>query len=259
MIEVGIKDYKQVVAFWLCFSRILAIIFQLPLFDQASVPKLVKLLTTLILTFALFPHVSSSVFGDINLIGLENFWMLTIYYSLTGLVLGFLVKIIMSIFLGAGAIITQQVGFGAVRYFDPTLVQQTGPFEKLITWAMVILVISSGALIPMFKGILLSFNSFSLVNFNFSSSFSNYYFYFFKSAFLSILMLSSPLIFINILIVVILGIVTRLVPQMNVLLISFVVNIGLGLIVFYFLIDELFYVGFKYYTRELGSWFNLIK
>ena len=259
MIEVEITDYKQVVAFWLCFSRILAIIIQLPLFDQASVPKLVKVLTTLLLTFSLFPLVSKSIFSDIEFIGLENFWLMTIFYSLTGIVLGFLVRIIMSIFLGAGAIITQQVGFGAVRYFDPTLVQQTGPFEKLITWAMVILVISSGALIPMFKGILLSFKTFSFLNLNRGTNFSNYYFYFFKSAFQSILMLSSPLIFINILIVVILGIVTRLVPQMNVLLISFVVNIGLGLIVFYFLIDEFFYVGFKYYSKELGNWFILLK
>jgi flagellar biosynthetic protein FliR len=165
----------------------------------------------------------------------------------------------MGIFLGAGTIITQQVGFGAVRYFDPTLVQQTGPFEKLITWVLVILILSSGALIPMFKGILMSFKTFNYANFNGGKNFYDFYFYFFKSAFLSILMLSSPVIFINVLIVVILGIVTRLVPQMNVLMISFVVNIGLGLIVFYFMIDEFFYVGFNIYSKQLGNWFEFLK
>jgi flagellar biosynthetic protein FliR len=259
MIEIGITDYTQVVGFWLCFTRVLAIIFQLPLFDQASIPNLVKILCTLVLTFSFYPIVSHHIINDINLLGLDNFWALTIFYTITGVIIGLLVRVIMGIFLGAGTIITQQVGFGAVRYFDPTLVQQTGPFEKLITWVLVILILSSGALIPMFKGILMSFKTFNYANFNGGKNFYDFYFYFFKSAFLSILMLSSPVIFINVLIVVILGIVTRLVPQMNVLMISFVVNIGLGLIVFYFMIDEFFYVGFNIYSKQLGNWFEFLK
>jgi len=164
----------------------------------------------------------------------------------------------MGIFVGAGSILTQQVGFSAVNYFDPSMAQSTGPFEKLISWAMIILIISSGALIPMFQGLLISFKSLNFNQLVEANDFSNYYLYFFKSAFASILMLSSPIIFINVLIIVLLGIVTRLVPQMNVLLVSFVINIGLGLMVFYFIIDEFFYIAFNIYTKQLGIWFNFI-
>ena len=45
---------------------------------------------------------------------------------------------------------------------------------------------------------------------------------------------------------------------MNILLVSFVINIGLGLIVFYFIIDEFFYMAFNIYTKQLGVWFNFI-
>ena len=97
----------------------------------------------------------------------------------------------MGIFVGAGAILTQQVGFSAVNYFDPSMAQSTGPFERLISWTMIILIISSGALIPMFQGLLISFKSLNFNELVEAKDFSNYYFYFFKSAFASILMLSS--------------------------------------------------------------------
>ena len=60
MIEVGITDYTQVIGFWLCFSRILAIIVQLPLFDQAAVPNIVKILSTLVLTFSFYRRLNNS-------------------------------------------------------------------------------------------------------------------------------------------------------------------------------------------------------
>tara|TARA_Y100001954_G_scaffold107779_2_gene117121 strand:+ start:6229 stop:7008 length:780 start_codon:yes stop_codon:yes gene_type:complete len=259
MIDIRITDYRQVIAFWLCFSRVLAILIQLPLFDQISIPNLVKVLASLTLTFAIGSSVYPYIYRDIEIVGIDNFWLLTLVYVITGLMIGFFVKIIMAIFVGAGAILTQQVGFAAVNYFDPSMAQSTGPFERLISWTMIILIISSGALIPMFQGLLVSFKSLNFNELVEAKDFSNYYFYFFKSAFASILMLSSPIIFINVLIIVLLGIVTRLVPQMNILLVSFVINIGLGLMVFYFIIDEFFYMAFNIYTKQLGVWFNFIK
>ena len=81
---------------------------------------------------------------------------------------------------------------------------------------------------------------------------------FFKSLFLAALLLSTPLIFTNILIMAILGVIARTVPQMNVLMVSFVVNIGLGLLVFIATSDEFFQVAYKIYTDKLGSWFQFV-
>ena len=60
-----------------------------------------------------------------------NFGELTISNAVLGLVIGFIVKSIMSLFLSTGALITQQIGFAAVRYFDPSSGQQIGPFRKV--------------------------------------------------------------------------------------------------------------------------------
>ncbi len=258
MMSLQITDYSVILAFWFSFSRWLAILYQLPIFDSGAIPQLVKILGTLVISFAFFPLVEKEIMKDIAFVGQNSFWFLTVFNVTVGLVIGFFVKAIMYTFISAGSIITQQIGFGAIRYFDPGAAQVIGPFEKLIQWTMIVLILSSGVLLPMFKGVISTFHSFHLYDLgNFSKS-PIFFIEFFKSIFLAALMLSTPLIFTNILIMAVLGIIARTVPQMNVLMVSFVVNIGLGLIVFLATSDEFFQVAFKIYTEKLGEWFQFI-
>ena len=87
---------------------------------------------------------------------------------------------------------------------------------------------------------------------------SEYFVLIFKNIFLSSLLLASPLIFCNIFIMSVLGIIAKLVPQMNIIMVSFVVNIGLGLLIFLSCSEEFFQVAFKIYTDGLGEWFQFI-
>lgn len=258
MFTVEITDYSTIIAFWLVFTRWLAIMMQLPLFDNVAIPMPVKVLSTLLITYAFFPYLKPEVMNDILYYGVDKFWFLTICHTIIGLVIGFFVKAIMSVFISAGAIITQQIGFAALRYFDPSSSTQIGPFEQLMQWTMLILVISSGALIPMFNGIFQSFFTIqvsALGNLAYSSAF---FVDFFKSIFLAGLLLSTPLIFINMLIMTVLGVIARTVPQMNIIMVSFSVNIGMGLLVFAATSDEFFQVAFKIYTEKLGEWFQFV-
>jgi flagellar biosynthetic protein FliR len=258
MLDLQITDYPTLIAFWLVFSRFLAVIIQLPLFEDMPVPMTLKTLMGVILSYAFFPYVQGEVLKDVAYLGVENFWYLTIFYTVTGLVIGYLVKSIMSIFTSAGTLITQQVGFAAVSYFDPSSAERVGPFEKLIQWTLLILVVSSGALYPMFKGIFGSFFSMNLQDLGQMANVTPYFLNLFKSIFVSSIMLATPLIFTNMLIMVVLGIIARTVPQMNVLMVSFVVNIGMGLLVFAATSDEFFEVAFKLYTEKLADWFNFV-
>jgi flagellar biosynthesis protein FliR len=258
MINLQITDYSVILAFWLSFTRWLTILFQIPLFDSTAIPGIVKTLAILVITYAFFPYVQPMIMKDIAFVGPENFWYLTIFYTIVGLLIGYIVKSIMGAFLAGGSVITQQMGFGAIRYFDPNAAQSIGPFEKIIQWTLVVLILSSGALIPMFKGVIATFHSFHLYDLGKFAKSPEFFLEFFNSLFLAALMLSTPLIFTNILIMVILGIIARTVPQMNVLMVSFVVNIGLGLLVFIAISDEFFQVAFRIYTEKLGQWFQFV-
>lgn len=258
MFTVQITDYATILAFWLVFTRWVAILMQLPLFDNVAIPMPVKVLSTLLITYAFFPYLEPQIMIDINYYGADKFWFLTICHTIIGLVIGFFVKAIMSVFISAGAIITQQIGFAALRYFDPSSSTQIGPFEQLMQWTMLVLVISSGALIPMFNGVFQSFFTIQVSALGNLAHSSAFFVDFFKSIFLAGLLLSTPLIFINMLIMTVLGFIARTVPQMNIIMVSFAVNIGMGLLVFAATSDEFFQVAFKIYTEKLGEWFQFV-
>ena len=92
---------------------------------------------------------------------------------------------------------------------------------------------------------------------NFLTS-SEYYIEFFKSIFVSSILLASPIIFTNLMMNLVMGIIARTVPQMNVLMVSFVVNIGLGMFVFLTISDEFFHEAYKLYVEKLADWFQFI-
>ena len=258
MLTIQITDMTTIIAFWLAFTRWLAVIFQLPLFESVAIPVVVKVLTTLLLTFAFFPLIQDQIMLDIKYVGVDSFWYLTIFNTIVGLVIGFLVKSIMSIFIATGAIITQQIGFNALSYFDPQAGSPIGPFEKLIEWTVLMLIITSGALLPMFKGVISSFSTIHIYNLGKMAHSMDFFMILFKSVFISAIMLASPMIFINLVINAVMGILSRAVPQMNVIAVSFAVNIGLGLLVFAVGSAEFFSTCFRLYTDRLGDWFQFL-
>jgi flagellar biosynthetic protein FliR len=256
--SITLTDQTVLIAFWIAFTRWTCIMFQLPIFDNVAIPSIVKVLASLVVTYAFFPIVEPTVVAEVTALGPSAFWSLTLIHALIGLLIGFLVKSIMSIFIASGSLMTQQIGFTSMAYFDPTYEQQIGPFEKMIQWTILIVILSSGALIPMFKGVLTSFdqiNYFNLTKLNMAGSF---YLDFFKSIFMSSIMLASPILFTNFLINLVMGVVARTVPQMNILMVSFAVNIGLGLLVFFAVSEEFFQVAYNFYIEKLGNWFQFI-
>jgi flagellar biosynthesis protein FliR len=256
--NISILDQQVFLAFWMGFSRWIAVLFQLPLFDNVSVPMIVKILTSFLIAFAFFPQTQGTLLAEVQMVGVENIWILMMFHTTTGLIIGFLVKCIMSLFVATGNILTQQVGYASVSYFDPTQGQQVGPFERLVEWTMIILVLSSGALVPMFKGVFESFFSVNFLNADKMLKTPEYFVLFFKSAFTASILLAGPLIFANLLMNLVMGILARTVPQMNVLQVSFVVNIGLGLLLFLGIAEEFFQVSFELYVEKLGNWYQFL-
>lgn len=258
MIDIAITNYSALIAFWLCFSRWLPILIQLPIFDGIPIPGLVKALSALLISYAFFPLVETQMIAEVKAMGEENFWYLTMFHTIVGLVIGFFVKSILSLFISAGTIMTQQIGFTSVTYFDPTFEARVGPFEKIIQWTILVMILSTGALLPMFKGVINSFFSISIVNLGKFAQGHIFYHDFFKGVFQAAFLLSSPILFTNLLLNLVMGIVARTIPQMNILMVSFVINIGIGLLIFVSISDEFFQVAYKMYVEQLGSWFNFI-
>lgn len=256
--NLTLADQAAFLAFWLSFSRWTAVLYQLPLFDNQAVPGIMKILVSFVVSFAFYPELRGTLVAEVNMVGIQNVWVLVMFHTTTGLIIGFLVKSIMSLFVASGSILTQQIGFASVSYFDPTQGQQIGPFERMIEWTLLIIILSSGALVPMFKGVFQSFYSVNFLNADKMLKTPEYFVLFFKSAFSASILLAGPLIFANLLMNLVMGIVARTVPQLNVLMVSFVVNIGLGLLLFLGIAEEFFQVSFDLYVEKLGNWYQFL-
>ncbi len=258
MISFQIVDLELLIAFWLCFIRWSTVLLQMPIFDDVSVPVVVKVLFSLIISYCFFENVQNPVLADIQQYGLNNLVFLTIGEAIIGLAIGFLANSFLTIFHSAGTLMAQQIGFGAVRYFDPNMGGQTGPLEKIISWTILIMILTSGALLPIFKGIYSSFFTIHIATFFTAPKRPELVLEIFKSLFSASLFLATPVLITNLVSVGVIGIIARSVPQMNILVVSFIINIVLGLLVIINTSHEFFNVGFKLYTDFLGTWFQLI-
>ena len=249
---------NELIAFWLIFCRWSGIIFQLPIFDQVGIPGILKILFCLSISWCFYPFISVYPLRDLEIVGRDNFWVLTFFYAAVGLGVGFLSRIVLQIFNSAGSILTQQIGFGAVRYFDLSIGDQVGPFEKFVNITVVTMIVLSGGLLPLFKGSYLTFESMNIMTINNINGLMPFCLYLFKSIFNTAILLSMPLIITNIVVMTLLGIIARTVPQMNVLMVSFVLNISLGLIVFILSGEEFYIASINFYSKFIGDWLNFI-
>lgn len=257
--NIVITDIFSVTSFWLVFSRLSATLVQLPLLATENIPNTVKVLVCFVLTYALYPLVKDPVMRDLAKIGVENFWLITIYYTLIGVVVGMLVKIMMDVVLSSTRFISQQIGFNAVSFFDPSLGGQVGPIDVLITHAMTLIILFSGAMLPMFQGMVSSFYSINLFGLGHLIQTPAFYLEFFKSIFHSTLLLSAPILFTNLIINFVMGILAKMVPQINILMVSFAVNIGAGLFVMILVNEEFFYTANQIFVEHLGRWFQFVR
>ena len=256
--DIQIVDYPILLAFWLSFARWAALLVHLPIFDQIPLPTMVKVLATILLTYAFFPVTGPEVLKDIQYLGVDHFWLLTIYEVVVGLVIGILVKAIMDLYVAAGTIVSQQVGLAAINYYDPSAQMQVGAFEKIIQYTVLVMLLSTGVLTVMFQGGVDSFLHLHVQDLSRLATTPAYFLDLFKFIFLSALMLASPLIFINLLMNCLLGIISRTVPQMYIIKAGLEINIGAGLIVFVATSDEFFQVAYQMYVDKLGDWINFV-
>ena len=135
---------------------------------------------------------------------------------------------------------------------------QVGPFEKFINVTVVTMIVIGGGLFPLFKGSFISFETMNFISISSVKGFVPFMIYLFKSIFNTAILLAMPLIVTNLVVMTLLGIIARAVPQMNVLMVSFVLNISLGLFVFILSGEEFYRASVNFYSNFIGDWLAFI-
>ena len=234
--------------FWILL-RVSVILFMLPLFGARGIPTLWKVGMSMVIAIVITPVVPlplrfpQTVFEIALALGAE---------AMMGLSLGLAAKMLLSAVQLAGQFMSFQMGFSMARAIDPhTGVQSTALSQFLYLFTVLIFFAIDGH--HMFiRALASSFTVAPLNGLSFDPTLATVLIKTSARMFLIALKIAAPIMIALFLSNLCLGIVARTVPQVNILMIGFPLNIGLGLIFFGLTLSQLLPFLMEL-TKEMGA------
>ena len=231
--QMLIDLYANVDVFLVVFVRVMGFFIILPVMSGQNMPIYARV--GLSLGIALLAFTSNIIELPPYEFTLIGFSFLILKEFLIGLVIGFSVMMFFSLFHFLGQLVDFQIGFAMVSVADPFGHQQTPITGNFYYLLVSVFFVWSGALHAVIEAF---FGSFSLLPIGEAYILGNYTLTFFIfeiiiSYFVFALRIALPVIGTVIIVDIILGILVKAVPQMNVFVVGLPIKVFLGLIVIY--------------------------
>jgi len=215
-------------AYLLTFARIGTMVMLLPGIGELSVPARVRLTIALVLTAILLPLHQKAYSLDLQQLGpvLQMFAQ----EMLIGAVLGMTARLAISALQVAGAVVAQQLGLGFVTAVDPTQNQQGVLVGNFLTLLGVALIFATDLHHLIIAALNDSYTLFQPGEIPLVGDMAHHVTRVVTTAFRIGIQLSAPFLVFGLLFNLGLGVLSRLMPQMQVFFIGLPLSIMLGLL-----------------------------
>lgn len=223
--------------YFLIFARIIALFMTSPVLSNPSVPAVVRNSLALMITIVIFPFAKDYIVpGD----GV-GFIFVALGEVALGVITGFFITIIFSIFQLAGQMFAVQMGFGASQVFDPLAQVQIPVIGQMFNFVALFVFITTGAFQKIFIiGIVRSVEFVKATDFIVQQEFLMKKAVFaLGNLFSQAMVIAFPILGTLILLSVTMGLLAKASPQMNLLMIGFPIQISIGFIMILFSIPFL--------------------
>ncbi|KAF5080031.1 Bacterial export protein, family 1 [anaerobic digester metagenome] len=229
-------DMNQYLIFLLASCRTAGVIFFNPIFGRNSVPSIVKVgLSLAIAMFAVFELGTTQVidYSAIEFIGamLQGF--------IIGIVIGFIMTLFLSVFQLAGEVIDMQMGLSMASMYDPATKANISVTGNLLTAMYVLIFFISNAHLALFTVVIKSFQVIPLGLGQVSEQVAVFFIELMYYIFIYAVQVAIPILVTEIVSEFAVGILMRLVPNINVFVINIQIKIIIGLIVIFTIIPAL--------------------
>ena len=216
-------------AFILMFARIGTMIMLLPGLGEMSVPVRVRLTIALVLTFVLFPLHRAGYAIDLRSPGPV---IVALGQELAvGVVLGLTARLTISALQVAGSVIAQQLGLGFVTAVDPTQGQQGLILGNFLTLLGVTLIFATDLHHLVIAALNDSYALFAPGEMPLSGDVAKHVTQVIATAFRIGIQLSAPFLVFGLLFNLGLGVLSRLMPQMQVYFVAVPLSIMIGFLI----------------------------
>ena len=231
-----LESLEQMQGFFWVFMRVSIIFFLLPLFGARGIPAMWKIGLSLIVAIILtpvvplprtFPETAPEV-----LLGIFS-------EAIMGLILVFGVKMLFASVQLAGQFMAFQMGFAMARAMDPVTGTQSTALSQFLYLFTVLIFFTIDGHHLFIRALASSFYAVPPNSFSLNPSLLHVLIKTSSQMFLIALKIAAPIMIALFLSNLCLGIVARTVPQVNILMIGFPVNICLGLILFGLILTNL--------------------
>jgi flagellar biosynthetic protein FliR len=239
--------------FLLIFARAGTMLMLLPGIGERSVPMRLRLTIALILTAVLVPLHRSEFQIDLSSIG--PLLVLLATEMLIGAVLGMTARMTISALQVAGSVVAQQLGFGFVMAVDPTQGQQGVLVGNFLTLLGVTLIFATDMHHLIIAALHDSYTLFKPGEVPATGDMAELMTRSFAMAFRIGIQLSAPFLVFGLVFNLGLGILSRLMPQMQVFFVGMPLSIMIGLVLLLFVIGAMMatYLGYlENVLRELA-------
>ena len=218
---------SDVQLFLMIFLRVGAIILSVPVFDSRNIPVLFKAGLVFSITLMLFPILKLE---DIPIyLEILPFTIGVFREICLGFIIGLSVKFIFSGIQLAGQFTGVQMGFGMARVLDPQTGSQVSLMGQFNFILAMLIFLAINAHHWFFYGIVESFKLIPPMNFQFNYSLLENLVRYSTNMFIIAIKLGAPIMISLLLTSVALGLITRTVPQMHVMIVAMPVKIIIGL------------------------------
>lgn len=220
-------DITYFTSVFLVFLRVLAFFIAVQVIFPNSFPNVAKIVLSFAIAFFIMPYINVSQSTALNN-GLLYLWQ-CMCETITGLILGFFANLAFISARIGGQFIDFQIGFGMMSSYDPTTESNASLIERLLNMFAIVVFFSINGQEMLISQIVDSFKNVKLGTFVINSKSVLVVFNEFIQFFIMGFKIALPIILVLIITDIVLGLMSRTVPQLNVMILGLPIKILLGL------------------------------
>lgn len=220
----------SIIIFLLVFTRFTGMFVSAPLFSTFPIPMQIKVGLSAACAFIVYPFVAqhSHIIVPRDLIGLS---ILLFKELAVGILIGFTISLIFTAVEIGGQILSIQMGIAIASALDPVTNQQSPIVGQFYMFIASIVFISINGPHWLFSTVYDSFHSIPIgMDFTFSNQLTQQLLVFTGQLFLIAFSIIIPIFSVLLIKVLLMGIVSKIMPQMNVFMIAMPLQIYVGLV-----------------------------
>lgn len=235
--------------FAIVLIRTASVLFFSPIYNQASLPLIVKIGLALVIAIAIFPTINNSqqALPD-NVI---NFILIVFKELAIGFLIGYVATLAFAAFVMGGALISADMGLTMAQLVDPLSGDRVSPISQLLQIVALILFFAINGHHWLINALVLSYKTVPItgvIDLGFSMS---KILDLFSGLFVAAIKIAAPIMIILGLTVVVSGFLARSTPEINIFLIIFPMKILVGFL--------LLAIMFPFITRAIEYLLDMLR